>query len=110
MQPPCEARCKLLTKRRWQVLSPEDRQSDVLTKVEQYLMRGVALVVVIDPVAQTAATSRRSALSATLHGVELLDLDEVVPGFRCRVEEIFLQKGPVFFLYSWTIGICPDRR
>jgi len=73
-----------------EVLSPEDRQSDVLTKVEQYLMRGVALVVAIDPVAETAATFRRSAPSATLHGVELLDLDDVVPGFRCRVEEICL--------------------
>ena len=73
-----------------EVLSPDDRYSDMRTKVEQYLARGVALVVVIDPDAETAATFRRSAPSATLHGVELLDLDDVVPGFSCRVEEIFL--------------------
>lgn len=73
-----------------EVLSPDDRQSDVRTKVEQYLTRGVALVVVIDPAAETAATFRRSAPSAIVRGVELLDLDDVVRGFRCRVEEIFL--------------------
>jgi Uma2 family endonuclease len=73
-----------------EVLSPDDRQSDVRTKVDQYLAGGVALVVVIDPDAETAAAFRRSAPSATLHGVEVLDLDDVVPGFSCRVEEIFL--------------------
>jgi Uma2 family endonuclease len=73
-----------------EVLSPDDRQSDVRTKVEQYLTRGVPLVVVIDPDAETAATCRRSAASAVLHGVERLDLDDVVPGLSCRVEEIFL--------------------
>lgn len=73
-----------------EVLSPDDRQSDVRTKVEQYLTGGFALVVVIDPAAETAATFRRSAPSAILHGVEILDLDDVVPGFSCRVEEIFL--------------------
>ncbi|SRR6266542_1288185 len=72
-----------------EILSPDDRLSDVRAKVEQYLARGVALVVVIDPDAETAATFRRSAPPATLHGVELLDLDDVVPGFSCRVEEIF---------------------
>ena len=73
-----------------EVLSPDDRQSDVRTKVEQYLTRGVSLVVVIDPAAETAATFRRSAQSAIVHGAELLDLDDVVPGFSCRVDEIFL--------------------
>ncbi len=72
-----------------EVLSPDDQQSAVRTKVEQYLTRGVAVVVVIDPDAETAATFRRSAPPAILHGVELLDLDDVVPGFSCRVEEIF---------------------
>jgi Uma2 family endonuclease len=73
-----------------EVLSPDDRQSDVRTKVEQYLTRGVSLVVVIDPDAETAATFRRSAPPATRHGIERLDLDDVVPGFSCRAEEIFL--------------------
>ncbi len=72
-----------------EVLSPEDRQPDVRTKIEQYLMGGVALVVVIDPVAETATTFRRSAQSANVHGVELLDLGDVLSGFSCRVVEIF---------------------
>src|SRR5258706_3544973 len=44
-----------------EVLSPEDRQPDVPTKIEQYLMAGVALAVDIDPAAEPATTFRRPA-------------------------------------------------
>ena len=72
-----------------EVLSPDDRPSDVRTKVAEYLAHGVPLVVVIDPDARTVTTHRRSVPPLTLGTADLLDLDDVVPGFGCRIREIF---------------------
>jgi Uma2 family endonuclease len=72
-----------------EVLSPDDRPGDVQEKVAEYLTRGVPLVVVIDPECVTASVSRPSSAPVLLRDDDVLDLDEVVPGFRCRVREIF---------------------
>ncbi len=73
-----------------EVLSPDDRPPEVRAKVDQYLARGVALVVVIDPDEKTVTTCRSAALPVTLRADEdLLDLSEVIAGFRCRLREIF---------------------
>jgi Uma2 family endonuclease len=74
-----------------EVLSPDDRPADVRAKVDQYLARGVALVVVIDPGPQTVTTWRPTTPAATLHTDEVLDLSDVIAGFRCSVREIFLE-------------------
>jgi len=72
------------------VLSPGDRAAEVQEKVDEYLRRGTALVVVIDPEDKTVAIFRPSTASTTLRSDhDLLDLDEIVPGFRCRLGEIF---------------------
>jgi hypothetical protein len=45
---------------------------------------------VIDPDDKTATTFRPGAASATLtSGNDVLDLSEVIPGFRCPLREIF---------------------
>jgi Uma2 family endonuclease len=73
-----------------EVLSPDDRPSDVHAKIEEYVARGVPLVLLIDPDAKTVALFRPSTSPTTLRAdVDLLDLDDVVPGFRCRLHEIF---------------------
>ena len=73
-----------------EVLSPDDRPADVRTKVDQYLARGVAMVVVIDPDQKTVTTWRPTTQPATLQADEdLLDLSDVIPGFRCSLREIF---------------------
>ena len=71
-----------------EVLSPDDRPSDIRLKVAEYLARGVALVAVIDPDAQTIAVHRPPAVHTVVRSGELLDLDPVVPGFHCTVTEI----------------------
>jgi Uma2 family endonuclease len=73
-----------------EVLSPDDRATEIRTKVEQYLERGVLAVVVVDPHDQAITVHRRSAPRVTLTAADdRLDLDDVVPGFSCSVEEIF---------------------
>jgi len=72
-----------------EVLSPDDRPSDVRTKVDEYLAYGTGLVLVVDPDEQTVCAHRRGAPPLTLGVNDTLDLDDAVPGFRCRVREIF---------------------
>jgi Uma2 family endonuclease len=73
-----------------EVLSPDDRPGEVRAKTDEYLERGVLLVVVIDPDEKTAATFRPSGPQVILrHESDLLDLNEVIPGFACRLREIF---------------------
>ena len=73
-----------------EVLSPDDRPSDIRTKVAEYLTYGVPLVVVIDPDDRSVITHRPSAPPVTLGAADFLDLDEVLQGFRCRVLDIFV--------------------
>ena len=72
-----------------EVLSPDDRPSEVRKKVEQYLTRGVSLVVVVDADERAVSVFRPESPAITLKADGLLDLDDVVPGFRCGVHEIF---------------------
>jgi Uma2 family endonuclease len=72
-----------------EVLSPDDRPSDVRTKVAEFLTHGVPLVVVIDPDERTVTAHRPSAQPIMLGTADLLDLDDVVQGFRCKVQNIF---------------------
>jgi Uma2 family endonuclease len=72
-----------------EVLSPDDRPSDVRTKVAEYLTHGVPLVVVIDPDERNVTVHRRSASPTALGVADFLDLDDVVQGFRCAVQDIF---------------------
>jgi Uma2 family endonuclease len=72
-----------------EVLSPDDRLSDVLAKVDEYLTYGTGLVLVVDPDEQTVTAHRRAMPPLTFGLDDTLDLDNAVPGFRCPVREIF---------------------
>ncbi len=71
-----------------EVLSPEDTPAEIRRKLTEYLARGTSVVLVIDPDNERVTVSRQGA-AATLSGDDVLDLDDVVPGFRCTVREIF---------------------
>ncbi len=71
-----------------EVLSPDDRPSDVHAKISDYLTHGVPLVVVIDPDERSVIAHRPSAPPITLGVADFLDLDDVVQGFRCAVQDI----------------------
>ena len=73
-----------------EVLSPDDRTSEMRRKVAEYLTQGVEVVVVIDPKDATATTFRPTTPPVTLREEdELLDLGDVIPGCHCRLREIF---------------------
>ena len=72
-----------------EILSPNDRPRWILDKVGEYLEAGVRLVWVIDP-QKRRATAYRSLLDVRELGPEdPLDGEDVVPGFRCRLGDIF---------------------
>ena len=72
-----------------EVLSPEDTASELLRKVEEYLDAGVPLIWVVDPATRTTTVYR------SLQNVTILSSDaeltggKVVPGFQCKVSELF---------------------
>jgi Uma2 family endonuclease len=72
-----------------EVLSPDDRPGEVLTKVGDWLSAGTRLVWVVDP-------SRREVRAYWLDGVESLlseddslEGEDVLPGFSCPVKSVF---------------------
>ncbi len=71
-----------------EVLSPDDRSRDVLDKVGEYLQAGVRLVWVIDPKRRTAAVYRSLTDVRQLGPEDLLDGEDVLPGFQCRLADV----------------------
>jgi Uma2 family endonuclease len=71
-----------------EVLSPDDRPGETLTKVGEWLTAGTRLVWVVDPVRRLACVYRANGSEAVLEESESLDGEDVVPGFSCRLGEI----------------------
>lgn len=73
-----------------EVLSPGDTYSEVQEKVEDWLNAGVRAVWLFDS-KRRAVTVYRSMTDVTrLSEADELDGGDVVPGFRCKVSEIFV--------------------
>jgi Uma2 family endonuclease len=74
----------------FEVLSPDDRQSEVRTKIGQYLASGVRVAVVVDPGDRSVVVHRPRAPRVMLRAnSDVLDLADAIPGFSCRVSDIF---------------------
>jgi Uma2 family endonuclease len=72
------------------VVSPNDLFSEVEVKVEEYLRAGVSLVWVVSPATRTVHVYRPGeTTSSRLHADDELAGADIVPGFHCRVGEIF---------------------
>ena len=72
-----------------EVISPSDRFDDVLTKVQDYLQAGTRLVWVFHPRTKTVTIYRANGEVQLLQEQEELSGEEVLPGFHCRVSEVF---------------------
>ena len=72
-----------------EVLSPDDRPSDVRSKVEDYLAAGTPMVVIVDPGARAVTVHRAGVAAEVLEEAGTLDLDPVVRGFSVTVGELF---------------------
>lgn len=72
-----------------EVVSPNDFATEVAEKVEEYLAAGVSLVWVIDPEVKTVVIHRADRSVSKLYSDDELTGEDVLPGFRCRVRELF---------------------
>jgi Uma2 family endonuclease len=72
-----------------EVLSPEDRKGKIRRKIDEYLVQGTRLVVVVDPEKESVSLFRSDSSPVILSGDDTLDLNDVLPGFTCPVRAIF---------------------
>jgi Uma2 family endonuclease len=73
----------------FEVRSPTDRWSRILTKVGEFLDAGVAIVCVLDQMSETCTVYRGEELPHTLHGGDELHLPDVLGDFRVVVRRFF---------------------
>lgn len=72
-----------------EVVSPSDRFDDVLEKVQEYLAAGARLVWIALPRTLTVMVCRSAREATILRRDDELSGEDVLPGFVCRVKEIF---------------------
>jgi Uma2 family endonuclease len=72
-----------------EILSPDDRPGEVMTKIGEWLTAGVKLVWVFDPDRRIAHVHRPDG-SLSIVGVDgTLDGEDVLPGFSCNLRYLF---------------------
>lgn len=71
-----------------EVVSPSDRAVDVVGKALAWLDAGVRLVWVVDPQNRTVTVYRQDGV-AVLRGGDVLDGEDVLPGFALPLEELW---------------------
>ncbi len=72
-----------------EVLSAHDTAYEVREKTEDYLGAGVRLVWNVDPEARIVEIHRQDGTVTKLHANDEIDGEDVLPGFRCRLEAFF---------------------
>jgi Uma2 family endonuclease len=72
-----------------EVVSPTDTSYELDRKVEEYLQAGVRLVWVVHPSVRRIDVFRPNRTITALRLNDELTGEDVVPGFRCRVADLF---------------------
>jgi Uma2 family endonuclease len=72
-----------------EVVSPGDTLQEVEEKVDDYLNAGTRMVWVINPRRRTVTVSRSGTNPVILRDPDVLDGQNVVPGFSCKVAALF---------------------
>lgn len=72
-----------------EVISPHDRSEMLSEKIEEYLAAGVRLVWVVDPLARKVSVYRPDGRGVILSAEDELDGESLIPGFRCRIGDLF---------------------
>jgi Uma2 family endonuclease len=73
-----------------EVVSPGDRYAEVEQKIGDWLAAGASAVWIVNPKQKSVAVYRSMTDVTHLSEDDELDGGEVVPGFRCKVSEIFV--------------------
>jgi Uma2 family endonuclease len=77
-----------------EVVSPNETVYELDDKREDFERVGVPLIWVINPKSRTAMIYRSDGTSSHLHEEEDLLGEDVIPGFRCPLREIFPPREP----------------
>ena len=72
-----------------EILSPSNRAAEVRSKVAEFLAAGTRLVWVVDPQIRTVTAYRTLLAPQILGEADLLDGEDVLPGFSLRVGTLF---------------------
>lgn len=72
-----------------EVVSPNDYVYELENKVEEYIRAGVKLVWVVNPVTHIVDVLRGDGSVSRLRAGDELSGEDVLPGFRCRVDDLF---------------------
>jgi Uma2 family endonuclease len=78
-----------------EVVSPTDLVSELDEKVEDYLRAGVKLVWVVHPEICKLEVRRGDGSGIWLRADDELSGEDVIPGFRCRVGDLFPKQAEV---------------
>lgn len=73
-----------------EVLSPGDTVSEVDEKVDKWLASGASAVWIVNPKRRSVTVYRAQNDAVILMENDELDGQDIVPGFRCRIAEIFV--------------------
>jgi Uma2 family endonuclease len=76
-----------------EVVSPNDLIEELDEKVAEYLRAGVKLVWVVRPGVHAVQVFRADGSESWLRASDELSGEDVIPGFRCRVEAFFPMLG-----------------
>lgn len=73
-----------------EVVSPNDLYTEVAEKVDAWLAHGTRMVVVVDPRRRTVAVHRPATPVRHLTADDVLDGEDVVPGWTMPVKDLFV--------------------
>ncbi len=73
-----------------EIISPTDKYEDVEQKVADYRSAGVRLIWIVNPATRSVLIRRLDRTCGELDEAGTLDGEDVVPGFACRVAELFV--------------------
>jgi len=72
-----------------EIVSPDDRWTEIRQKIREYFSAGVAVVLVVDPSERTAAVYHSPTNLREFAHTDILTLEDVLPGFSLPVVELF---------------------
>jgi Uma2 family endonuclease len=72
-----------------EVVSPSNMAEDLMQKIEDYLQAGVRMIWVVFPKSRTILVFRPDHSVSMLKPENELSGEDVIPGFSCRVAELF---------------------
>jgi len=72
-----------------EVLSPSNVMAKIREKMAEYFQSGVRMVWIVDPEDRTVAVYRSMDEGRVFHENATLSGEDVLPGFTCRVAELF---------------------